>query len=179
MLVRHIHSSTSPITLNPLGQEDMTYLLQDPNFPTMMLEYMAKRTNGILEYIVDKHIRSHETKNRNMQKRDLKDDTIQIYNGSRWEKSPSLDVLDRVLPACACEFQIAINKLIDGANGVCQDSRPIILAFIRSVGHLLDIKLDRSEKPCAIKSDAVYSREQIARTLAKYAYLETLRQKHK
>ena len=129
------------IQINELGKEDISYLKDNVNYMDFMVSCIEKETEGICDFLVQKHFNQKTPQNNNLKKLNKKDKLIDIYDGKKWKPGFTEDVLDDVFNYMEKDFQTFLNSGYDKQRL----QKNIMDNFMKSIGGPLNWNLDHDE----------------------------------
>lgn len=129
------------ITINAVGKEDISYILELPNFQKFMTTCIRSKEDGLIEYLEAKHFDHKHPENHNIRKL-KRDGFIEQYDGTRWKLRMKDQVLDDVFHHMQTDFANFIEEAF-GENGDLK--RVYIDNFMRAVGEPLNWDLSAGD----------------------------------
>lgn len=138
--VTNVVNNNINIEIKPLGKEDMSYFINDPEYRKKMTHFMKIQKRGLCKLLIEKHIDSANQSNNNIKKTNKKSKFMQVYNNDGWEALSDEEVLNEVFKYLESDFYEFIS------NELCSDDNKLksswIKNFIENVG--LPLEWDHS-----------------------------------
>lgn len=129
------------ITINALGKEDISYILEHPTFKSFMTNCIRSKTDGLIEYLKVKHFHDQHPENHNIRKM-TRGDFIEQYDGKTWK----LRLKDHVLDDVFLHMQTDFANFIEEAFGEDGDLKKVYIDnFMHMVGEPLEWDLSSGE----------------------------------
>lgn len=143
-----VNITISPqIKLNAFGAEDISYIVNDPQF---IAKCLRNYKEGIPELIHAKHLHPEHPENHNIKKPNKKDNFIQTYDGKKWTIRYSDDVLEDIYVRVGNIVSDFVDEIMpikpEDLND--QSKFPNILKkrhldnMMKNIGEVLDWKVD-------------------------------------
>jgi hypothetical protein len=127
------------IQINALGNEDISYMTNRPNFQAWFTQCIREKMDGILEYMSKKHLHDKHPENTNLRKMVKKDQFIETYNGKEWKSRFINDVLDEVFNHIKRDFDTFVEQAFRTEGKVI--NKRWVDNFMKEVGEALDFDI--------------------------------------
>ena len=107
------NNNNTNIQINAFGNENIDYLVQNPNFQNWFIKCFKTKINGLCEYMCKKHLNDKHPENTNIRKLIKNDPFIDIYDGKEWKAKYKSDVLDNVFLCIYRDYARFIEEALD------------------------------------------------------------------
>jgi hypothetical protein len=123
------------ITINGLGNEDIRYLTEAPEYKRLMSDCIKNDIAGVCEFMVKKHLDKEHPENRNLRKMNRNDGFIEYHDGNNWKVSLFDNVLDDVFEQLKKHFVEFVDEFACESHVLRKDW---IDKFMKRVGEPLE-----------------------------------------
>ena len=127
-------NNTINITVNNLGNENIDYLIDDPEFIKFMNNCIENKIDGICNLIAKKHFDPEHPENHNIRKLNKKDNFIEIYDNNSWNIKNYKDGIYHFTISLEETFSTFMEKLTDENIEIKYD---VIQHFMKEIGTIL------------------------------------------
>lgn len=141
---------TNNITINGLGNENITYLTSHPNFENFMIRCIRGKINGLMDFMVSKHFDPLHPENKNISKLNKKDSFINFFDGKKWKIKYSEDILGEVFNNINKDFSNFINNAFNEEGKI---KKVWLDNFMQEVGTPLNWDLDSDDGEYEFQED--------------------------
>ena len=123
------------ITINAFGKEDISYLIDSPDYKKFMIECLKEREQGIMKLMDQMYYNDSHPENHNIKKTNKKDKFMKAYDGTKWTLILASDGLNKILTRINHEFLAFLEMMEDNDERI---KDPIMKRFMIKVGHALN-----------------------------------------
>jgi len=127
-------NNTINITVNNLGNENIDYIIDDPEFIKFMNNCIENKIDGICNLIAKKHFDPSHPENHNIRKLNKKDSFIEIYNNNSWNLKNYKDGLDHFTITLETTISHFMEKMVEDNIEIKYD---VIQHFMKEIGTIL------------------------------------------
>jgi hypothetical protein len=132
-------NTTITTQLRPLGQEDVTFLVNDPDFQTFVKKCILEQRQGLCDFLKHKHFNAQHPENTNIRKFNRRSPFMQYFDGHDWSTEYDEYVLDRVFSGMEKQFKEYESSLINSNAGYAEWNA--MHYFMIGIGDALNWKL--------------------------------------
>jgi hypothetical protein len=123
------------ITINALGNEDISYLTDTGDFKKFMARCFRLGPEGVCNFLLRKHFDKEHPENHNLRKMNKKDDFIEYHDGNDWQIGLYESVLDQTFESMKNVFVNFVDSYILDMQVL---NRRWVDTFVKRVAEPLD-----------------------------------------
>jgi hypothetical protein len=117
-----------------LGSEKIDYLLEHPDFITIMNNCIENKVDGICNLIAMKHFDPEHPENHNIRKLNKKDNFLEVYKNKCWTTKNYRDGLDFITIPLEMTFSLFMEKMVEQNISI---KKSVFQHFMKEVGSIL------------------------------------------
>jgi len=124
------------ITINAIGNENIDYLLDQPQFHKFARSLIAGKRDGIAKLFALKHLNEDHPENQNVRKPKLKNPFVECFDGRTWTPRFYKDAMDDIMDHLRHDFESIVQKVFDENGRIDHDQ---LNSFMQEVGEPLSM----------------------------------------